>query len=50
MPSRERVRQFVASVEAGRFVEAIEEFYADDATMKENLDPPRRGKATLLAH
>jgi ketosteroid isomerase-like protein len=50
MPSRERVRQFVESVEAGRFVEAIEEFYADDATMQENLDPPRRGKAALLAH
>ena len=50
MPSRERVRAFVATVEAGRFVEAIETYYADDASMQENLAPPRRGKAALVSH
>ena len=30
-------------VERGEFIEAIEEFYAPQATMQENLNPPRRG-------
>lgn len=43
MPKRERVMALVAMVEQGRFVEAIEEFYAEDATMQENNAPPRGG-------
>jgi len=31
-----------------RYVEAIEAFYHDDASMQENLDPPRRGRDTLI--
>lgn len=50
MPSREVVRSFVALVERGEFVRAIEEFYADDATMQENLAPPRRGRDVLVAN
>jgi hypothetical protein len=50
MPSRERVEQFVAMVEAGKFVEAIEEFYAERASMQENLGEKREGRATLVAH
>ena len=42
MPTRERVQAFVAMVEANKFVEAIREFYTDDATMQENLGEVRR--------
>ena len=31
-------------------VEAIEEFYAADASMQENMAPPRVGRDTLVAH
>jgi hypothetical protein len=50
MPSTATLDTFVALVEAGRFTEAIEQFYADDATMQENHLPPRVGKAALLAN
>jgi ketosteroid isomerase-like protein len=50
MPSRERVAALVAMVEAGKFVEAIEQFYAEDATMQENNAPPRGGRDKLVAH
>lgn len=50
MPHPQTLEDFVAMVEAGRFVEAIERFYADDATMQENRRPPRVGKAALLAN
>ena len=36
-------------VEAGRFVEAIEEFYAPQASMQENVQPARHGLETLVA-
>jgi ketosteroid isomerase-like protein len=48
MPSRERVQALVAMVEAGNYVEAIEEFYAEDATMRENNNPPRGGRDKLV--
>ena len=50
MPSRERVAALIARVEAGRFVEAIEEFYTEDATMQENGAPQRVGRDKLVAH
>jgi hypothetical protein len=50
MPRPQTLEDFIALVEAGRFVEAIERFYADDATMQENQRPPRVGKAMLLAN
>ena len=40
MPSRERVQALVAMVEEGKYVEAIREFYAEDASMQENGEPP----------
>ena len=49
MPTRERVREFIAEVEAGRFVEAIEGFYAEDASMQDNDGPVRQGRAALVA-
>ena len=48
MPSRERVQQLVAYVERGQILEAIDEFYADDVVMQDNLNPPTVGKAANL--
>ena len=48
MPARERVLALVAMVEQGKFVEAIEEFYAEDATMQENNAAPRGGRDKLV--
>ncbi|MEP7300279.1 MAG: nuclear transport factor 2 family protein [Caldimonas sp.] len=50
MPSRERVRDFVAAVLARDFVQSIRDFYAEDATAQENLKPPRVGREALIAH
>jgi ketosteroid isomerase-like protein len=50
MPRRERVAALVALVEAGKFVEAIEQFYAEDATMQENNAAPRGPRDRLVAH
>jgi ketosteroid isomerase-like protein len=50
MPARERVQALVAMVEAGKFVEAIEQFYTEDATMQENNAPPRGPRDRLVAH
>ena len=50
MPTRERVQAFVAMVEAGDYVEAIRQFYTQDATMQENLGVTRTGRDALVAH
>lgn len=50
MPSRDRVNAFVAAVVSGEHVRAIADFYHADASMQENLAPPRRGRETLMAH
>lgn len=49
MPSRERVEDFLKAVVHGSHVQAIANFYHDDATMQENLGAPRRGIETLMA-
>lgn len=49
MPSRERVEAFVARVEAGDYVEAIEDFYAEAAVAFENQGPPTTGRDALVA-
>jgi SnoaL-like domain len=48
VPSRDRVSGLIALVERSEFVEAIEQFYAEDATMQENGQPPRGGRAVLI--
>ena len=48
MPHREIVESFIALVVQGRYVEAIEEFYTEDASMQENQEPPRKGRALLV--
>ena len=50
MPTPDRIDDLIARVERGEFVEAIEEFYADDATMQENGQAPRVGRAALVAN
>lgn len=50
MPSRARVDEFIAVVEAGDHVGAIERYYTEDATMEENSASPRAGRAALVAH
>ena len=50
MPSRQTVQAFIAMVEQGKFVEAIEHFYAPHASMQENSLQPRKGRDALIAH
>ncbi|MEO7640760.1 MAG: nuclear transport factor 2 family protein, partial [Ramlibacter sp.] len=42
--------RFIARVERNAHVEAIQEFYTENASMQENLAPPRVGRDTLVAH
>jgi len=48
MPEPATVEAFVSAVEAGRFVEAIQTYYAPEASMRENEDTPRVGVAALV--
>ncbi len=49
MPTSERVQAFVAVVVSGDHVGAIRDYYWDDASMRENLAEPRRGRELLMA-
>ena len=49
MPDPGILERFVEMVVSGRHDRAIEEFYAEDATMQENLDQPRKGRDGLVA-
>lgn len=48
MPSHATLERFITRVESNSHAEAIEEFYAEDASMQENHSPPRRGRDTLV--
>jgi len=50
MPSADTLRRFIARVEENAHAEAIAEFFTEDATMRENLGPPRVGRAVLVEH
>ena len=50
MPAAAVVHDFIAAVEAGQFVEAIQRYYAEGASMQENNDAPRVGLAALVAN
>lgn len=50
MPSPTTLDRFIARVESNAHVEAIQEFYAENASMQENNEPPRVGRETLVAH
>jgi hypothetical protein len=49
MPSRDAVDALAAEIEAGRYVEAIQQFYTSDASMQENNAAPRVGRDLLVA-
>jgi hypothetical protein len=48
MPDRKTVETFVRTVQDGQYLEAIERYYAQEASMRENGGEPRRGVAALL--
>jgi hypothetical protein len=50
MPDRERVEAFIAAVVGGDHVRAIADYYHEDASMQENLLPPRQGRPLLMTH
>jgi len=49
MPTAETLERFIARVEQNAHVEAIQEFYTEDASMQENRSPPRIGRDLLMA-
>jgi hypothetical protein len=48
MPATTTVEAFIKTVEDGRYVEAIERYYAPEASMRENGAEPRSGMAALI--
>jgi ketosteroid isomerase-like protein len=50
MPTLATLEAFIAAVERGDHVQAIEDYYGEDASMRENQAEPRRGRAVLVAH
>jgi hypothetical protein len=50
MVDRARVLEFVDAVVNGNHADAIRNFYHRDASMQENLAPPRCGLDHLIAH
>jgi len=48
MPARETVEAFVNQVVNGDHVEAIRDWYAEDASMQENQGEARVGRETLM--
>jgi hypothetical protein len=50
MPSHDTLERFIARVESNAHAEAIEEFYVEDASMRENHAPPRRGRDHLVGN
>ena len=49
MPSQDTLDRFIARVEQNAHVEAIQEFYTENASMRENMAPPRIGRDALVA-
>jgi len=50
MPSDATLERFIARVEANAHADAIDEFYTADASMRENMNAPRVGRAALVAN
>jgi len=49
MPSKQALERFIARVEENAHVEAIREYYAENASMRENMKEPRVGREALAA-
>ena len=45
---QERLQDLLAYIQAGRILDAINEFYAEDAVMQENSAPPTIGRQANL--
>ena len=50
MPNRERVAALIALVEEGMLIDALHEFYDENAQARDNLDPPLQGRQRLIAN
>ena len=50
MPFPATLEAFIAKVESNAHVDAIRDFYTEDATMRENFDAPRVGREALVAN
>lgn len=50
MPTTDTLERFIARVEANAHVEALEEFYAETASMQENQAIPRVGRDAHIAN
>ena len=48
MPKQDAVDAFVTQVLSGDHLGAIADWYAEDASMQENQDPPRMGREVLM--
>ena len=48
MPTPHTLERFIARVESNAHVEAIDEFYTEDASMQENQKTARRGRDILV--
>ena len=49
MPTHDTLERFIARVEENKHVEAIQEFYTEQASMQENQGEPRVGREGLMA-
>jgi hypothetical protein len=50
MPTLETLERFIARVEQNAHAEAIEEFYTENSSMRENLSEPRVGRDLHVAN
>ena len=50
MPTQETLERFIARVEQNAHAEAIEEFYTENSSMRENLSEPRIGRSQHVAN
>ena len=50
MPSRETLERFIARVEQNAHAEALQEFYTENASMRENQREPRVGRDLHVAN
>ncbi len=49
MPTAQTLERFIARVEENAHADAIEEFYTEHSSMRENLDAPRIGREGHVA-
>lgn len=49
MPSLDTLERFIRRVEENAHAQAVEEFYTEHSTMRENQEPPRVGRVAHVA-